>query len=662
MTSLRALLLVSLLVARSGAAQPPPAQRELLLFEDSVVTLAAKKPQSLWESPAAIYVITQEDIRRSGMQSIPELLRMVPGLDVAQITAHTWAVSARGFNGEFANKLLVLVDGRSVYTPLFSGVLWDEQDLLLEDVERIEVIRGPGGALWGANAVNGVINVVTKDAKDTQGALVTAGGGTEERALGGVRFGGALLGGAAHYRVYGKYSLFDDASRPGGAAANDGWHTVRGGFRLDWAASPADSVTMQGDLYHGEIHDTFERATLDPPSAVSSDERTRIAGGDWLGRWIHRWAGGERTSLQLYYDRTERGDLGDFVVDTGDVDLQHEFEWGSRQALVVGGGYRGVADRVTRSFFIAVDPDEHLNNVFNLFVRDDVTVVRDRLHLIVGTRIEHNDVSGFEYQPDVRLLWTASARHTLWAAVSRAVQTPDRTSDLRFNVSAFPGRDGRPSLVALLGEDTGPETLWAYQIGLRSRATEALLFDAAGFYQRYEDLRVFVPAAPFVEGAPPPLHVVIPMRAQNVMRGESRGFELSASWAATTWWKLSASYSWFDLALHSRAPGHAGEEQERASPHHQAQLRSYVDLPYHLEGDAAVYFVDFVRAAGIGRTEPIAGFTRADLRLGWIPSPGREVSIVLQNALDPRHPEFTSALRRSSQAQRALFGKLTWRW
>lgn len=655
---------VLVLAAAVAAASSPPPARELLLFEEPVVTSVAKRAQALSEAPAAVYVITAEAIRRSGMQTIPELLRMVPGLDVARINAHTWAVSARGFNGEFSNKLLVLIDGRSVYSPLFSGVFWDEQNLLLEDVERIEVIRGPGGTLWGANAVNGVINIVTKLAKETQGALVTAGGGTEERAIGGVRYGGSAAEGALHYRLYGKYSLWDDQVDSAGMDANDGWRTARGGGRLDWEVSPRDFVTVQGDVYHGHIDDTFDRAILTPPFQRTSRVTRAIGGGDILGRWRRTWESGAATSFQAYYDRVERNDLIDFSVDTVDAQLQQDFPWGERQSLVAGLGYRAVFDRVRNSFFAAGTPSHYQADLFDAFLQDDVTLVPGRLHLVIGSKIEHNDFSGFEYEPGVRLLWTARAQLTLWAAVSRAVQTPDRsTDDARFNFLAFPDPQGRVDLVSLFGNrSTDSEKLLAYEAGIRMRPAGNLFLDLAVFYHDYRDLRVGAPEAPFLEEDPPPAHVVMPLRALNLMRGESHGLEIASTWAVTPRWKLMASYSYLGVALDSRAAEHAGENLEDASPHNQVQLRSYLDLPANFEADAALYYVDAITVPGIVTSQRVPSHTRVDARLGWQPSPPLELSVVLRNALDPEHPEFTSFVRESTQVQRSVFGKLTYRW
>jgi len=289
------------------------------------VTSVSRRAEKLSVAPAAISVITAEELRRSGATSIPEALRLVPGMEVARVDAHNWAISARGFNDLFANKLLVLMDGRSVYTPLFSGVYWDVQDTLLEDIERIEVIRGPGATLWGANAVNGVINIITRSARDTQGLLLAGGGGTEEQGFAAVRYGGKL-GDNAYYRVYAKYFNRDDQVLPDGNDSNDRWNMARGGFRIDWDASPENHFTLQSDLYSGRLNQTYFLPAPNPPYAQTNQAHLNVEGGNVLGRWSHTISERSDMKLQVYFDRTVRdGPVLDEDRDTFDLDLQHHF-------------------------------------------------------------------------------------------------------------------------------------------------------------------------------------------------------------------------------------------------------------------------------------------------------------------------------------------------
>ncbi len=429
------------------------------------VTSASKSPEKLAQVAAAMYVITQEDIRRSGGTSIAELLRMVPGLDVAQINGSTWAISSRGFNDRFANKLLVLIDGRTVYTPLFTGVLWDAQDTLLEDIERIEVIRGPGASLWGANAVNGVINIITKHPRDTQGGLVTAGAGDQERGFGAVRYG-AKTGDSGFYRFFAKSFRRGASADALGQDAGDDWYMLRGGFRSDWTLTPRDSLTVQGDIFNGNSGQVVpEIRSLAPVVVGNFPGRNIISGGDVLARWSRTISPRSETSLQVYYDRSDR----DLIVfkelrDTVDVDFQHHLAVGARHDIIWGLGYRFTTDQTQGSLTVSFNPASRGDNLNSAFLQDEISLVPDRLRLTVGIKVEHNDYNGSSVQPDFRLLWTPHPAHALWGAVSRAIGTPGRAnSDTRYNASVFPGPGGVPIMVFLLGNpQEEAEEVWAY--------------------------------------------------------------------------------------------------------------------------------------------------------------------------------------------------------
>ncbi|NQT41038.1 MAG: TonB-dependent receptor, partial [Planctomycetes bacterium] len=406
---------------------------------DVEVTSVSKQESTVGRSPAAIFVITQEMIRRSGVTSVPEALRMAPGLEVARISSHSWAITARGFNNDrYANKLLVLIDGRTVYTPQFSGVYWDVQDLLLEDVERIEVIRGPGGTLWGANAVNGVINILTKKAKDTQGLLVTAGGGTEDSAITGIRYGGKV-GDGLNWRVYGKFFERDGSfpvagnypANSGMDSAHDDWRVGRGGFRLDWELDPCrrDVITVQGDYYGGTESKIRQITTRDPPDYTEFlNQRIDLAGANVLTRWTHAVNKESDLALQFYYDRTFRDTgISQSEINTLDIDFQHRFPLARRHRVIWGAEYRQVHDDlVPFAFGIDFVPHERTTQVFSMFVQDEITLVDERLFLTVGSKFENNTYSDFEYQPSARVLYTPTPRQAAWAAASRAVRTPAR--------------------------------------------------------------------------------------------------------------------------------------------------------------------------------------------------------------------------------------------
>ena len=633
---------------------------------DLKVTSVARREEKLSQSPAAVFVITQEDIRRSGATTIPEMLRLAPGLDVARVDAHAWAIGSRGFNDVFSNKLLVLIDGRSVYTPLFSGVYWDVQDVMLEDLDRIEVIRGPGAALWGANAVNGVINIITKRAAETQGVLMTAGGGTEERAFTSFRFGG-MLGTEAHYRVFGKVFGRDDSAILGGTAAHDAWGMAHAGFRVDWTPG-AEVFTLQGDLYRGFEDEIERRLRSRSPFAMYDEFATaRLAGGNALARWTHDTAGGGQVTVQSYYDRTERVSPNfSEQRDTFDVDVQHRFAWGGRQTIVWGGGYRLGTNRAGNSTDVALHPEARTTHLFNAFAQDQISLVKERLALTLGTKIEHNDFTGFEFQPSARLLWTPTAKQSVWASVSRAVRTPSQAEDdieLR-QQPVLPPNALYPTSPAVLTDIRGnrnfnSEELMAYELGYRVEPCARLSLDAALFYNHYRELRTLDLGNPSIDLTNNPARINVV--AGNRLDGETYGGEISATWQTADWWKLRADYSLLFAKTHLQE-GSADTRSERSaegsSPRNQASLRSAMDLGRGVELDAALRYVDALPALRV------PGYAAFDLRLGWRISDSVEVSVAGRNLFDRRHLEFTptTIATESTEVERGVFGNITIRF
>ncbi|MBI2948595.1 MAG: TonB-dependent receptor [Verrucomicrobia bacterium] len=635
------------------------AEMSLEELTNLTITSVSKKEQKASEAPAAVYVITQEDIRRSGVLSIPEALRMVPGMDVARINANQWAISSRGFNSIYANKLLVLMDGRSVYSPLFAGVHWDVQDTLLEDLDRIEVIRGPGATLWGANAVNGVINIITKTAKNTQGALITGGAGSEERGFGGIRYGGKIND-RAYYRVYGTYFNRDDSVDAAGRDARDDWDVFRTGFRLDWQPTSENAVTLLGDYYTGETHGLFPTSflALAPRPTFEND----IRGWNLLARWKHTFSESSEMELQTYFDRTERlSPEFSLSIDTFDIDGQHRFEIGDRNEAIWGLGYRLIDDRDLGGTFASFSPDSATRQIFSAFVQDEIKIVEDRLRLTLGTKFEHNDYTGFEIQPGARLLFTPHPQHTFWSSVARAVRTPSRVeSDARATIAYVPGAGGPATQLDLVGNrDMQSEDLVAYELGYRLQPVSRVSLDLAGFYNVYDRLQTLEPRLPAFVLNPPPPRLVVPLQFSNTMEGETYGVEISSRWQVTDFWMLNAGYTWLKMQLHldpsSRDMSSALAEQD--SPQHQIHLRSYVDLPYHLEFDTAVYYVDNLAH------QRVQSYVRLDVRLGWRPTQNFAASLGFQDLLDNQHPEFGSFQGiGSSELQRSVYGKLTWQF
>ncbi|MDY6987912.1 MAG: TonB-dependent receptor [Thermodesulfobacteriota bacterium] len=630
------------------------------------ITSVSKKAQKLSEAASAIFVITQEDIRRSGATSIAEVLRMVPGVQVARIDANVWAVTARGFNGRFANKLLVLMDGRSLYTPAFSGVYWDVQDTLLEDVDRIEVIRGPGATLWGANAVNGVINIITRQAEDTQGALVSGGTGTEEQGFGGVRYGGKL-GDDVYYRIYAKYINRDSGVDASGDDAADDWDALRAGFRVDWQAGADNGMTFQGDVYNGNAGERASQPLLVPPFEATLDQENDLAGGNLLGRWRRVLSDTSDVELQLYYDRKKRetGATG-LVIDTLDVDSQHRFLLTKRQEIIWGLGYRFSSNDYTNAFNISANPDSRQDHLFSLFIQDEIVLMEDYLHLTMGSKFEHNDYTGFEVQPSVRVMWTPQEGHSIWAAVSRAVRTPSwGEHDGRINGSvlppevSFPGSP--PAVTAVFGDrDFESEELLAYEVGYRVRPTDKLSLDMAAFYSDYDNLRTLELGEMFPEVSPLPEHLVIPMTGDNKMDGKAYGIELVAELHLLDWWHLKGAYTYLHerLHLHGDSQDMNSEAGEGENPHNQLSLRSCMDLPRNVEFDLWARYVDNLPSHDLG------SYVSLDARLSWRPQDNLELSLVGQNLLDDHHPEFVPELIETapSEVERSVYGKITWQF
>ncbi len=631
------------------------------------VTSVSKHTQKVADAAAAIFVITQEDIRRSGATSIPEALRLVPGLEVARIDQNKWAIGSRGFNGRFDNKLLVLIDGRSVYTPLFSGVYWNVEDVMLEDVDRIEVIRGPGATLWGANAVDGVINVITKKAKSTQSAVVTAGAGTEERAAGGVRYGGKL-GDNTYYRAYTKYFDWGPSAYPSGMTAHDGWDALRGGFRADWTPAGANSLTLQGDIYRTRFDETLTVASLSAPYSNTFPNDGKYSGGNILGRWNHA-SEGSSMSLQMYYDNTTITDHSLFGDHQNilDIDFQHGFHVGDSQQFVWGVGYRSIRDKNDASFTVSLKPNQVTLNQFSTFIQDEISLADNRLQITLGSKFERNEFTGFEIEPNARLLWNLTPNQSIWTAVSRAVRTPALTEEgLRLNSQVIPpGTPANPTplpaVVAVFGsQQFNSEDLLAYELGYRVQATSSVSLDIATFYNNYSNLRSAEPGAPFVEGSPAPTDIVIPFVAGNKMSGGTYGVELFADWKVIPKWRLVGSYSYLQMDIHKNRDSQdpTPDNPNGSSPRHQWYLRSSIDLPKHFEQDTTLRFVD--QLPGLN----VPSYYSLDAHLGWRPVTKLEISIGGQNLLNNWHFEFMPDFVNTSPTvvKRSIFGSITWKF
>jgi iron complex outermembrane recepter protein len=616
---------------------------------DVEVTSVSRHPEKLLQSASAIQVITREDIRRSGATSIPEALRLADNLDVAQKNSHDWAISARGFNTALANKLLVMIDGRTVYTPLFSGVFWDVQDYPLEDVERIEVISGPGGTLWGANAVNGVINIITRKAADTQGAYVEGGGGNQLQEFGGVRYGDSV-GNSTQFRVYGKYSDYGDESIANGSSAQDSWHQAQGGFRVDSALSPQDDLSVHGDIRDGRENE-------------EADNTERTAGGNLVGQWTHQSDSGAQMSLQSYYDRTHLVDpvpeetIGNipiappgFLKDdltTMDVDFQDQLQTGSVHHLIWGMGYRFTHDVVQNAAGLGFFPATLIQTLYSAFLQDEIALQSD-LALTVGSKIEHNDYTGFQYEPNLRLAWSGWQNQSVWGAISRAVRDPSRIDeDLK---EAAP-----PLLVILEGAgDFKSEEVIAYEAGYRAQLDGRTTVSLATYFNDYNDVRStsYTPTT------------LIPFFFQNNLEGHTAGAELSANYQVLDNWSLHLGYDLLQEHLHVK-PGQFDLDaalNETADPQQQVALRSSATLFGNLEFDNALRWVDELVTNNGSTIGIVPSYFGLDSRLSWHTSRGIELSLVGQNLLQPRHVEygFPSVLRE--EIDRSVYAKVAWRF
>jgi len=658
-------LLAGSLATWAHAQQEPRVVQELSSMSiealmDLRVTSVSRRSEPLSRAAAAIYVITQEDIRRSGATSIAELLRMVPGLDVAQMDANTWAVSARGFNGQYAGFLLVLIDGRTVFTPTSNGVYWDVQDTLLEDIDRIEVIRGPGAVLWGLNAINGVINIITKPASGTQGVLITTSIGSHQTPDVAVRYGGKA-GGAGHYRAFVRYFDRQPQAASSGYRSSDGWHNLRAGFRSDWELSARDSLTVLGGGYRGlEGHVEDKILSLQPPLAQAVSVAERIAGGDILTRWNHNFSDRSEISLQTFFDYTERLNYARAELrNTADLDFQHRIAIKRRHDLIWGLRFRYTADHTSGSFRVSFDPRVQVNSTPSAFIQDEITLVPERLRLVLGLRHDYSGDHDLELQPDVRLLWSPRSDQSLWFAVARPISEPSFAGrSIRVSQTAFPGPGGMPTVVALIGNlDLEDSHALSFQAGYRGQLGGTLAVDIEGFYTRHTDAVSIDSSAPFLETNPAPTHLVLPLVFQNALEGETHGLELGATWQATSRWKLTASYAWLDMNLRHVLTGAAGAAQTiGSSPQHQFQFHSYVNLPRSWEWDTHAYSVGRLPSFGV------PAYVRVDTRVGWRLSERAEISLVGQNLCRGRHTEFGSlgASIQTTQVERSGYAKFTW--
>ena len=631
------------------------------------IVTASKRPESIAEIPAAIRVVTSEDIKRSGATTIPEALRNVPGLNVAQINNSAWAIGARGFMWQYANKLLVMIDGRSEYSPVFGGVTWDTLDYLLEDIDRIEVVLGPGGSIWGANAVNGVINIITNSAKETQGVLIYAGGGNENLALSGARVGWKLNENTFG-RVYAKYAFTDDTRLSTGAPGDDSTNKGQAGFRFDGGDTHQRSHwTIQGDAYQG--HEEYE---VDVPSiyaapqySVHNNDGTDILGANILAKWETVFNPFSTLQLQAYYDYKNRtGAIIHETLNTFDIELHHTISVRNIHFIDWGLGYRYVNHQSEKGkdILAAFDPQNKSSSLFSIFIQDRISLLPDSLTLTAGVKIEKNDFTDFEVEPTVRLLGRPDNHHTIWASWSRAVRMPTfietfGTSGVQVIPPSLPSQPV-PVEVRLLGnDDLHSEELNAWEIGWRWQIHDKLYFDTSGFYYRYDQLVLLNPRPPSMQMSPVP-SLVVSAPYDNGITGESFGGEFAVLWRLTETWRLRASYSYVKMQLDAhKADPMNFKGTERGTPRNTIALQSYVDLGQYFDFNTALRYVDSVP------DKHIPSYCELDAMITWRPHKDIEFSLVGQNLLNPSHPEYAPGIiGTTAEIERSFYGKLTWRY
>ena len=624
------------------------------------VSSVSKKDQKLLRTAAAVFVLTQEDIRRSGATNIPDLLRLVPGLDVAQIDASDWAVTSRGFNARFANKLLVLIDGRSLYSPDFAGVLWQVQNLMLEDIDRIEVIRGPGATLWGANAVTGVINILTKKSKDTQGGLLSAGGGMQERGFTGARYGMAK-GEKLAYRFFGNYFNRGEFQGLAGQGTGDNWDGVRAGFRLDSQPTSKDTLTVEGDIHRDATFTQTHTAGFTPPFNTTPLLETTYAGGNVLGRWTRSYSPHSEFSVQMYYETLSRDNAAlNAQVHVFDIEFQERSSLGARHDLIWGAGYRSTTDSTSTSSTLSLDPSSLRTNLASIFLQDEIAIMPGRLWFTPGIRFESTPFTGYQAEPSGRLLWSLTDNQSLWVSAAQATRTPQRSErGLHIVTAVFPGPGGSLTSVDLFGSSrAGDEDMLDFEAGYRAQATKAVSIDVTTFHDRYKSLGTQEPGTPFPSASPVP-HIVVPLFYANGMHGTGYGGEISLGWKPASRWKLDAGYSFLRQVLHLNPGGRSPSALLTVgdNPRHQFQLRSQLNLSHQTEFDASVYYV------GRLLDQSVPAYTRLDLRIGWHPLESVGFDLIGQDLLAPRHLEFLSntGLVPTYPTRRA-FARMTWRF
>lgn len=629
-------------------------------FDGQIFSLSKKK-ENAFDAPSATYVLGSEEIRRSGATSIPEALRLVPGLQVAKIDGHKWAISARGFNGQFSNKLLVMIDGRIIYTPVFSGVFWDIQDYVMEDIDRIEVVKGPGGTIWGANAVNGVINIITKNAAQTQGFYASQIVGNEDKSITEVRYGGETES-KDSYRFYAKKAVRNGVDKYNTHTPNyDGNEQDRAGFRYDISSIKDSTISLHGDIYSGTAKNYFSSPILSNPDRNDKGSR----GGNFVLNWDKKLSNKSNFTLNTYFDYDQfHVPIFQRSARTYDIDFQHFYNFSKQNQFIWGVGYRRVDDSIEENTIAGgavkpfnYTPDNMSMYTYNGFIQDKIGIIADELYLTIGSKFINNNFTGFEYMPNAKLAYYPSRNQTLWASLSRAVRTPTRNDD---------------GLNLLNGVQQGStnyqsEDLLAYEVGYRVKPTRKTSIDIAAFYNKYDSLRTFERVSP---GR---------YKIANNGYGESYGFEVSTKWQVNEDWKLEAGYDFMKTDLHidnfstDNTSSNSLQLLEGQTPQSQFKLKSFYNITPKWEFDNMLYYVSGMPLAGSTTNSPVTGrltagpgipsYVRFDTRLGYMPTKHFDISIGIQNLFDQVHSEFKAAtFNNRTELGRTYYAKIVWQY
>lgn len=623
------------------------------------ITSISGKEQTLGRTAAAVYVITAKDIERSGVTTLPDLFRMVPGFSVGQLNANTWSVTSRGFGGTHANKLLVLIDGRSIYTPLNGGVNWEMQLLPLDAIEQIEVIRGPGGSLWGTNAINGVINIITKSADSVEGGRLSTHVGRYQPGNVDFRYGGSV-GSSGRYAAYGKYFQRSAPGLTQGYANGDDIEAGYSRTRIDWATGD-DRFSVQGDVQHSVGQHVESALLLSAPFRAAALADVSSTAGSGTFSWVRSGSGNQERSLRFYYSGFNRSELSE-ESHTFNVDARHRRLIADRHEVAVGAEYRFTAGSVGGTPVITILPQHVHQHLLTAFVHDDISIT-DRVLLTAGVKGERNHDTGLELQPSIRALWEVSPRRSVWGAVSRTVRTPNRFErGMHIITSASPGPAGMPLVVTIDGSpSTSSEILTEYEAGYRVQHA-SYSFDVAAFVGSYDDLASHAQGVPGVAEELGTRVFRVPLIARNDALATSRGVELSAGWTPTTWAQVSTSYSLLDIAFDSQVGAGSTSAQivpiNGPVPRHLFHARGFVDLPWNVDASALLYSAAAIRAIAI---EPV---NRLDLRLAWTARPQITFAAGVQNLFHGNAAEYADRTSRTIPGPVRIgpYGEVTWRF